>query len=142
MSGEVRSRGVLADAQSFAGRYIPIFADYIVQQNTAISNSSASGRIVPLESVLIGNGSTDEEALSASYEPVVCQNVTGIGIFVNDTACAQMLTNQPRCEVLLADCQAERSGAYPNNPICQAADYCSYYTQQQVAQARADQSSR
>lgn len=37
--------------ESFAGRYIPIFADYIVKRN-----QEALGQLIPIQSVGIGNG--------------------------------------------------------------------------------------
>lgn len=37
--------------ESFAGRYIPIYADYIVKKNLEASN-----RLIPIQSVGIGNG--------------------------------------------------------------------------------------
>lgn len=50
--------------ESFAGRYIPHYADYIVKQNLQLSTSeysnsalsSNSQKLIPIDSVGIGNG--------------------------------------------------------------------------------------
>lgn len=41
--------------ESFAGRYIPHYADYIVKQNLQL-DQSGSRKLIPIGSVGIGNG--------------------------------------------------------------------------------------
>lgn len=85
--------------ESFCGRYLPVFADYIVEQNKL-----GKHRAINLDSVLIGNGFTDAAHQYPTYYPTVCTNVTGYGPYVNETACESMKATLPTCERLVKEC--------------------------------------
>ena len=96
-----------------------MFADYISQQN--IKAASSGHRHINLESVLIGNGFTNPTTQYSAYYPTVCTDLGGTGPFVNETACAQMAADLPRCQALTLACAAEPS----NHAVCKLTnEYC------------------
>ncbi|GAA6002157.1 hypothetical protein JCM10207_003101 [Rhodosporidiobolus poonsookiae] len=89
--------------ESYAGRYIPVFADYILKHN---AKASASGqRPIPLRSVLIGNGFTNPLVQYGSYIPAVCTDELG-GPWVGESGCRKMKEAWPVCERLVEKCWA------------------------------------
>ncbi|KAI5476314.1 cathepsin A (carboxypeptidase C) [Pseudohyphozyma bogoriensis] len=103
--------------ESYAGRYIPLFADYIVLQNAKANNVSQ----IPLKSVLVGNGFTNPKIQYAAYYPTVCTNETGYGPYVSKSDCAKMADTLPRCQALVQKCYDDPS----NSAVCLSANlYC------------------
>ncbi|KAK9897505.1 peptidase S10, serine carboxypeptidase [Cystobasidium minutum MCA 4210] len=97
--------------ESFAGRYIPVFADYIVQKNNERSQrlqlaEERANKLkhINLSSVLIGNGFTHPYIQYSSYYTAVCTNETGYGPYVSPEGCAKMAATLPRCQALLKKC--------------------------------------
>ncbi|GJN87454.1 hypothetical protein Rhopal_000403-T1 [Rhodotorula paludigena] len=102
--------------ESFAGRYIPLFADYILNMNHK-AESSESLRKINLSSVMIGNGFTDPLRQYASYFPTVCTNKTGYGPYVDAVGCQKMESALPACQSLVKACYEHPS----NSALCVSA---------------------
>lgn len=105
--------------ESYAGRYIPMFGDYIVRQN-AKSHETGLPKI-NLKSVLIGNGFTNPKLQYAAYHPMVCTNQSSYGPFVSEDKCDEMAAALPRCQSLVQKCYDNPS----NYAVCLSANvYC------------------
>ncbi|TNY19149.1 Alpha/Beta hydrolase protein [Rhodotorula diobovata] len=87
--------------ESYAGRYIPLFADYIRKQNEHADERGL--RKINLVSTLIGNGFTDPLRQYAQYHPTVCTDQMG-GPFVDERGCAKMERALPGCQSLVKAC--------------------------------------
>ncbi|KAG9119288.1 hypothetical protein FRC07_005744 [Ceratobasidium sp. 392] len=73
--------------ESYGGRYLPVFASEIVDQNKrAEANGFAP---INLKSVLIGNGWTDFETMIESYYEIQCKSLSVIP-FQDIRACVKM----------------------------------------------------
>ncbi|KAI9366561.1 prepro-carboxypeptidase Z [Pilaira anomala] len=111
--------------ESYAGRYIPHYADYIIQKNSQLSIENSSYELssgtkqhIPIDSVGIGNGwinpllqfkSAANMACDSSYGPLVTQKV-----------CEMMKGNYLRCAKLVEECYKT-----DDKRACVAADrYC------------------
>lgn len=116
--------------ESYAGRYLPVFATEIVHQNAKLAKSHSKGlkkdrQPIPLSSVLIGNGLTDTVSMVTSYYDQACTAASGLGKPVLDVKeCVQMQQSvkkcdkwlqkvcrdsvvQPECEIALEYCNNE-----------------------------------
>ncbi|GAA5884708.1 hypothetical protein JCM6882_005361 [Rhodosporidiobolus microsporus] len=100
--------------ESYAGRYIPVFADYIVKQN-ALAEANGMSKI-NLRSVLIGNGFTHPLLQWRSYLPAGCGSALG-GPFLSAQACRKMQAAWPVCERLVEGCWANPK----NTALCMSA---------------------
>ncbi|GAA5821355.1 hypothetical protein JCM11251_004586 [Rhodosporidiobolus azoricus] len=87
--------------ESYAGRYIPVFADYIVKQNDLAKANGMSK--INLRSVLIGNGFTHPLVQWHSYLDAGCSSALG-GPFLTKQACRKMEAAWPICERLTTKC--------------------------------------
>ncbi|KAI8370929.1 carboxypeptidase S1, partial [Blakeslea trispora] len=100
--------------ESFAGRYIPIFADYITKQNRASSTQK-----IPLVSVGIGNGWTNPLIQMEKNVVMACNST--YGSFLSDSHCQTMSENAVVCKRMISRCYETNS-----SNDCSAADnYCS-----------------
>lgn len=107
--------------ESYGGHYIPIFASHIIEGNELAIRESRFADVIPLESVMIGNGIYDPKRQATSSWDISCTNVTGIGPLLNQTVCDKMGTKVARCENLWSACYD-----YPDRLICDAAaGFCS-----------------
>ncbi|BGP06618.1 hypothetical protein JCM10049v2_002442 [Rhodotorula toruloides] len=105
--------------ESFGGRYIPVFADYILKQNQVAESKGL--RHINLVSVMIGNGFTNPLTQYASYYPTVCTNQTGYGPYVSPRECRKMQEALPRCQSLVKACWDDLR----NSALCVSASvYC------------------
>ena len=103
--------------ESFAGRYIPVFSDYIVEQNKKDNGLPK----INLASIMIGNGMTHPYLQYATYHTAVCTNQTGYGPFLGEKDCKQMADLLPKCQKLFAKCAEDPSNAI----VClSATTYC------------------
>jgi cathepsin A (carboxypeptidase C) len=107
--------------ESYGGHYIPIFASHIVEQNELSVSQGRMSDVIPLESVMIGNGIFDPLHQATSGWDMTCTNVTGIGPIIKDRAvCDKMAASIDRCEYLWTACYR-----YPDPHICDVASrYC------------------
>ncbi|TFK38772.1 serine carboxypeptidase [Crucibulum laeve] len=80
--------------ESYGGRYIPLFAAEIYDQNARLIEAGIEP--INLKSIMIGNGLTDFYTMAASYFDSVCTSVIVPPIFDIST-CVRMKQAQPRC---------------------------------------------
>lgn len=85
--------------ESYAGHYIPVFANEIMSHTDKNFN---------LTSVLIGNGLTDPLRQYDYYEPMACGE-GGAPAVVDEQSCNNMLNAQPRCNALIEACYNSQS---------------------------------
>ncbi|BGP14624.1 hypothetical protein JCM10213_002208 [Rhodosporidiobolus nylandii] len=92
--------------ESYAGRYIPVFADYIVKQNEKAERNGY--KQLNLTSVLIGNGFTHPLIQYHSYLPFMCSANAAVPAssapLVDAAGCAKLEGAWPVCERLLTGC--------------------------------------
>jgi cathepsin A (carboxypeptidase C) len=86
--------------ESYAGRYLPVYADAIVDYNSRVAPSDR----IPLRSVMVGNGYTSPKHLFPSFYETACFEVHGIPAILNETQCAHIEAAVDRCELLLEAC--------------------------------------
>ncbi|SGZ17102.1 BQ5605_C020g09095 [Microbotryum silenes-dioicae] len=114
--------------ESYAGRYIPVFADYIVTQN--LKNELNGKPKINLQGVLIGNGFTNPKMQYGAYFPTGCTNSTGYGPYVDAKDCASMAAALPRCQALIQKCYDDPTDAavcLSANQYCEATQTERYY---------------
>ncbi|KAF7366503.1 Carboxypeptidase [Mycena sanguinolenta] len=85
--------------ESYGGRYLPVFASYIYDQNQL---ATAAGRpTLNLQSVLIGNGITDISTLYPGRYDIEC-GVAALEVpFQSISTCVRMKAALPRCQKLM-----------------------------------------
>ncbi|TDL29185.1 peptidase S10 serine carboxypeptidase [Rickenella mellea] len=82
--------------ESYGGRYLPVFASEIIDQN---QYAQAEGRpTINLVSVLIGNGITDISTLYAGRYEIECGTAALEVPFQSISTCVRMKQALPRCE--------------------------------------------
>jgi len=113
---ELAGRAIHIAGESYAGRYIPVYAAAILDYNLQVP---APARL-PLRSIMVGNGFTDMgDQLPAGYD-TGCFTHHDIAPIFNDTECASMAVAAARCEILQEQCEAN-----PDEIICAASGrYC------------------
>ena len=120
---ESQSKPFSISGESYAGHYIPIFASHILDENELAVKEGRAHDIVPLSSVMIGNGIFDPLRQATSTWDVTCTNVTGVGPVLNKNICDTMALSIDRCEYLWSACYE-----YPDELICLAANhFCHQY---------------
>ncbi|KAG8786042.1 hypothetical protein FRC12_016980 [Ceratobasidium sp. 428] len=84
--------------ESYGGRYLPVFASEIIDQN----KRAEVGGFAPinLKSVLIGNGWTDFKTMIESYYEIQCKNLSVVP-FQDISTCVKMKQALPRCMNML-----------------------------------------
>ncbi|GAB7361885.1 hypothetical protein MBLNU230_g1923t1 [Neophaeotheca triangularis] len=85
--------------ESYAGHYIPVFANEIL---------SHKKRNINLQSVLIGNGLTDGLTQYNYYRPMACGD-GGWPAVLSESECTAMDNSLPRCESLIESCYNSES---------------------------------
>ncbi|KAH6884328.1 carboxypeptidase Y, partial [Coprinopsis sp. MPI-PUGE-AT-0042] len=115
---DFKGRNLHLAGESYAGRYLPLFASYIYDQNAKLRESGVMP--VNLASVMIGNGYTHHPTMVDSYYDMACTGVSvepRLGI----RECVRMKQAQIRCrEWLQKSCQDKYDAL-----ACQAAtDFC------------------
>ena len=60
--------------ESYGGRYIPVFAAYVYDQNQVLQEAGLTP--INLASVMIGNGLTDFYTMATSYYDMACTPVS------------------------------------------------------------------
>ncbi|KAK4058350.1 hypothetical protein OIO90_000508 [Microbotryomycetes sp. JL221] len=114
--------------ESYAGRYIPTFGDYIVKRNKEAKKNGLAK--INLKSVLIGNGFTNPKMQYGAYYPTVCTNSTGYGPYVDEKGCESMQAALPRCQALVQKCYDDPKNAavcLSANQYCEATQTERYY---------------
>ncbi|OCH89475.1 serine carboxypeptidase [Obba rivulosa] len=87
--------------ESYGGRYIPVFASEIFDQNAQLEASGLEP--VNLTSVMIGNGCTHWPTMVGSYYDMQCKNVS-VPPIQDVSACVRMKQSLSRCEKWMNSC--------------------------------------
>ncbi|KII89383.1 hypothetical protein PLICRDRAFT_41030 [Plicaturopsis crispa FD-325 SS-3] len=82
--------------ESYGGRYVPLFAAEIYDQNQRLE--AAGMNRINLSSVMIGNGIVDPSYMSSAYHEIQCTNTSGSPPVQSIAACVRMKQALPRCE--------------------------------------------
>ena len=114
---ELRASPFHIAGESYGGHYIPIFASHIIAENELALREGHKQDIVPLASVMIGNGIFDPLRQATSVWDITCTNVTGVGPVLDAVVCHKMASKIDRCEYLWTACYE-----YPDPLICDAAE--------------------
>ncbi|XP_006459735.1 hypothetical protein AGABI2DRAFT_202104 [Agaricus bisporus var. bisporus H97] len=105
--------------ESYGGRYLPVFASEIYDQNQIAVSEGRPG--LNLKSVLIGNGITDISTLYLGRYEVECGRASLDVPFQSISACVRMKMSLPRCQERLYKGCIDRFDAID----CRAAvDFC------------------
>ena len=108
--------------ESYAGRYLPLIASRVVDDNEHYAGHPEEGLVpLPLRSVLIGNGITSPRHQTRAYVEYACTNQTGHGPFLDRSTCDKMWEKLPVCEDLIAKCNRPRGSAPYSTAACQTA---------------------
>jgi carboxypeptidase C (cathepsin A) len=105
--------------ESYAGRYVPVFAAEIYDQNAKLVEAGLTP--INLQSVMIGNGYVDHYTLTSSYIDMQC---TAASVFPisSISSCVRMKQALPRCQKWTLESCINRYDAMS----CGAAhDFCS-----------------
>ncbi|TDL20456.1 alpha/beta-hydrolase [Rickenella mellea] len=90
-----KGRGFHLSGESYAGRYLPVYASEIYDQNAKLA--AANLTTVNLKSVLIGNGQVDFFQQLKSYYHMQCTGVV-VAPMQPISTCVRMQKAIPRCE--------------------------------------------
>ncbi|KAF7329931.1 Carboxypeptidase [Mycena kentingensis (nom. inval.)] len=93
---QYEGRGLHLSGESYGGRYLPIFASKIYDQNKLAE--AAGGKVINLKSVIIGNGITDISTLYPGRYEIECGRAALDVPF-------QTIGNRVRMKQALARCQ-------------------------------------
>lgn len=112
--------------ESYAGRWIPLIANQLVQDNKeAVAHPERGLAPLPLDSVLIGNGITSPKHQFPAYVEYACANTTGFGTFVDEAECDRMYSRIPTCLSLVEKCNTPTKGSLHDRLACKTAlDFC------------------
>ena len=123
---ESQTKPFSISGESYGGHYIPIFASHIFAENELSIKEGRQGDVVPLASVIIGNGIFDPLRQATSGWDMTCTNVSGIGPVLDAATCEKMASKIDRCEYLWTACYQ-----FPDPLICQAANnFCGEHMDQ------------
>ncbi|KIL59541.1 hypothetical protein M378DRAFT_169205 [Amanita muscaria Koide BX008] len=90
-----KGRGFHMAGESYGGRYIPLFASAVYDQNARLVQAGLTP--VNLTSVMIGNGLTDFSTMITSYYDMACTPAS-VAPVVDISTCVRMKRVVPRCE--------------------------------------------
>ncbi|CAL1712348.1 unnamed protein product [Somion occarium] len=88
-------RGLHLAGESYGGRFIPVFASKIYDQNSHLVEAGFTA--INLTSIMIGNGCVDQSTLFRAYYEIQCTNAS-ISPINSISNCVQMRQLVPRCE--------------------------------------------
>ncbi|KIM38984.1 hypothetical protein M413DRAFT_447347 [Hebeloma cylindrosporum] len=86
--------------ESYAGRYIPVFAAEIYDQNVKLIDEGLTP--INLTSIMIGNGITDFYTMTASYYDMACTPAS-LPPILDISTCMRMKQALPRCQKWLKE---------------------------------------
>ncbi|KJA15144.1 hypothetical protein HYPSUDRAFT_48669 [Hypholoma sublateritium FD-334 SS-4] len=86
--------------ESYGGRYIPVFASEVYDQNARLVEAGMTP--INLQSVMIGNGITDFYTMVAGYYDMVCSPAS-VAPILDIGSCVRMKQTLPRCQKMLKD---------------------------------------
>ncbi|KIJ17963.1 hypothetical protein PAXINDRAFT_167613 [Paxillus involutus ATCC 200175] len=93
--GQFKGRAFHMAGESYGGRYIPVFAAEVYDQNAKLVEAGLTP--INLQSIIIGNGMTDYFTMSPSYIDMQC---TAASVFPisSISSCVRMKQALPRCQ--------------------------------------------
>ncbi|KAF7292811.1 Carboxypeptidase [Mycena indigotica] len=98
---QFEGRALHLSGESYGGRYLPVFASEIYDQNKL---ATIEGRpVINLQSVIIGNGITDISTLYPGRYEIECGRAALDVPFQTIGNCVRMKTALPRCQKLMKD---------------------------------------
>ncbi|KAF7319378.1 Carboxypeptidase [Mycena chlorophos] len=98
---QFQGRSLHLSGESYGGRYLPVFASEIYDQNQF---AQVDGRpVINLKSVLIGNGITDISTLYPGRYEIECGKAAFEVPFQTIGNCVRMKQALPRCQKLMKD---------------------------------------
>ncbi|ORZ23501.1 Alpha/Beta hydrolase protein [Absidia repens] len=90
--------------ESYAGHYIPVYADYILQQNHLVKTGRLDNPIIQLQTIGIGNGWTNSLIQMEQYPTMACNS--SYGALISEGTCNRMRANLPRCLERIRRCHS------------------------------------
>ncbi|KAJ1890507.1 hypothetical protein LPJ66_007438 [Kickxella alabastrina] len=109
-NGEVGIKDVYLFGESYAGRYIPVFTEYLIHMNKHVSASAdlqERGYVsLPLRGIGIGNGMFDHRLQASSAHTIACQS--NYPPMFSRQQCAHLKsTVVPQCTAQMNKCYGE-----------------------------------
>ncbi|RDW58513.1 hypothetical protein BP5796_12443 [Coleophoma crateriformis] len=102
--------------ESYAGRFIPVYAATIIDYNALADNDSK----IPIASIMVGNGWSSPLDNEVSLYEISCYLHDSILPVFNTTECSQMANAVDQCEIMMEACVS-----VPDNLVCRTAgEYC------------------
>ncbi|KAH9934973.1 serine carboxypeptidase [Fomitopsis serialis] len=95
---QFKGRAFHMAGESYGGRYIPVFAAEVYDQNTKLVEAGLTP--VNLSSVMIGNGCTDFATMVPSYYDMTCSPAS-VAPIMDISSCVRMKQAVPRCQEAL-----------------------------------------
>ncbi|KAF5313213.1 hypothetical protein D9619_003668 [Psilocybe cf. subviscida] len=95
-----KGRALHMAGESYAGRYIPLFAAEVYDQNTKLVAAGLTP--INLQSIMLGNGRTDMYTMLLSYYNMACTTATATPV-VDIASCIRMKQVLPRCKKALKE---------------------------------------
>ncbi|KAF9060263.1 serine carboxypeptidase [Rhodocollybia butyracea] len=90
-----KGRGFHMAGESYGGRYLPLFAAAVYDQNPRLIEAGLTP--INLTSVMIGNGMTDWETMTPSYYDMACTSAS-VDPILDINTCVAMKNIIPRCQ--------------------------------------------
>ncbi|SAM08480.1 hypothetical protein [Absidia glauca] len=95
--------------ESYAGHYIPVYADFILQQNERVRQGILDHPLIHLETIGIGNGWTNPRLQMEAYPTMACDS--SYGPIAPESTCERMRSNLPACLRKIDRChETEQNG--------------------------------
>ncbi|KAJ3888611.1 serine carboxypeptidase [Lentinula edodes] len=95
-----KGRGFHMAGESYGGRYLPLFASAVYDQNSALIEAGITP--INLTSVMIGNGMTDFYTMVTSYYDMTC-TAASVDPILDIGSCVTMKKVVPRCQKWLRE---------------------------------------
>ncbi|KAE9394304.1 alpha/beta-hydrolase [Gymnopus androsaceus JB14] len=115
-----KGRGFHMAGESYAGRYLPLFASAVYDQNRALVDAGMTP--INLTSVMIGNGITDFETMVPAYYDMACTPAS-VEPVLDIGTCVAMKNTLPRCKKWMREScvdQYDAINCYAAMSFCQS----------------------
>ncbi|THU80420.1 serine carboxypeptidase [Dendrothele bispora CBS 962.96] len=115
---QFKGRAFHMAGESYGGRYVPLFASAVYDQNTELIQNGLTP--INLTSVMIGNGLTDRYTMFTAYYEMTC-TAASLPPVINIGTCVAMKQTLSRCEKWTRESCIEQ---YDSINCGAAADFC------------------
>ncbi|OCH92466.1 serine carboxypeptidase [Obba rivulosa] len=99
-----KGRGYHLAGESYAGRYLPVFATEILKLNPWLLEAGLTP--INLESIMIGNGCTHMPSMVSSKYDMQCKNIS-VPPIQDISTCVRLKQIRDRCKTLMRSCDEE-----------------------------------